>query len=111
MATSGQTIEILLENLVDIPTIRVRNMFGEYALYVGEKVVGLVCDDKLFIKITDASTALVRTHDLALPYPGAKDQYRIDENDWDDREYMTELLLATADSLPLPRPKKRSATK
>ena len=106
MSTSPKTIEIILEAAADIPTIRARKMFGEYALYVDEKVVGLVCDDQLFIKITDASAALVRTRDPAPPYPGAKDQYRIDANDWDDREYITGLLLATADSLPVSKPKK-----
>jgi hypothetical protein len=29
-------------------------MFGEYAVYVGPKVVALVCDNSLFLKPTDA---------------------------------------------------------
>lgn len=106
MATSTRTIEILLESLGDIPAIRTRKMFGEYAVYVDEKVVGFVCDDRLLLKITPASTSLVRTQAMGRPYPGAKDYYHIDEHDWDDREYMTELMLATADSLPAPKPKK-----
>ncbi len=28
--------------------VRVRRMFGEYALYLGDKVVGLLCDDQAF---------------------------------------------------------------
>ncbi len=108
---SSKTIEIILEAAADIPTIRTRKMFGEYALYVDEKVVGFVCDDRLLLKITDASTALVRTKATGKPYPGAKDYYHIDENDWDDREYIARLLLATADSLPVPKPKKRGAVR
>lgn len=107
MATSGQTIEYLLENLTDIPTIRTRKMFGEYAVYVDDKVVGFVCDDRLLLKITNAGKELVRTQATGKPYPGAKDYYHIDENDWDDREYMTQLIVATADSLLKPKPKKR----
>lgn len=99
-------MEILLEALGDIPTIRTRRMFGEYAVYVEDKVVAFVCDDRLLVKITPASKALVRTQAMGKPYSGAKDYYHIDENDWDDREYMCELILATADSLPASRPKK-----
>ena len=99
MATSAHTMDLLLENLESIPMIRSRKMFGEYALYVNDKVVAFVCDDRLLLKITDASTSMVRTKATGKPYPGAKDYYHIDENDWDDREYMTELITATAASL------------
>lgn len=81
-------------------------MFGEYALYCDEKVVAFVCDDRLLLRITPASTALVRSKSIGLPYPGAKDYYHIDENDWDDGSYLAELIQATADSLPAPKPKK-----
>lgn len=100
-------MDIILENLEAVPAIRTRKMFGEYALYVDEKVVAFVCDDRLLLKITPASTSLIRTKATGKPYPGAKDYYHIDENDWDDREYMTELIIETAGSLPAPKPKKR----
>lgn len=106
MATSQQTMDYLTENLAELPNIRARKMFGEYALYCDDKVVALMCDDQFFLKITDANTALVRTHATGKPYPGAKDYYLIDENDWDDREYLTELVARTADSLPAPKAKR-----
>lgn len=107
MATSEHTIEIILESLASLPDIRSRKMFGEYALYCDDKVVAFVCDDRLLLKITPVSTQLVRTQTTGKPYPGAKDYYHIDENDWDDRHYLTELIVKTADSLPTPKPKKR----
>lgn len=107
MATSQQTIDFLLENLAGIPSIRARKMFGEYGLYCDEKVVGFVCDDQLFLKITESSSAYVRSKTTGQAYPGSKPYYQIDENDWDDREYMTGLLQAIADSLPAPKPKKQ----
>ena len=106
MATNPQTIEFLLEQLASLPSVRARKMFGEYGLYCDEKVVGFVCDDQLFLKITDTSTSSVRTKTIGKPYPSAKDYYRIDENDWDDREYMSGLVVATANSLPIPKSKK-----
>jgi len=43
-------------------------------------------------------------------YPGAKEYYHIDENDWDDRGYMTQLVTLTAGSLPAPTPQKPKAS-
>ena len=33
MSTSQSTIDYLLDQLSNLPTVRVRKMFGEYALY------------------------------------------------------------------------------
>jgi DNA transformation protein len=52
MATSRSTTEFILDQLSAVPNVRVRKMFGEYALYCDEKVVALICDDQLFVKIT-----------------------------------------------------------
>ena len=59
MATSETTIGFLLDQLSNLPGVRARKMFGEYALYCGELVVALVCDDQLFVKITVPGKALV----------------------------------------------------
>ena len=50
MATSRSTTEFILDQLSAVPNVRVRKMFGEYALYCDEKVVALICDDQLFVK-------------------------------------------------------------
>ncbi len=34
-------------------------MFGEYALYCDQRVVALICDDQVFVKITDPGKAYV----------------------------------------------------
>ena len=52
MPTSQSTIDFLLDQLSGLPRVRARKMFGEYALYCQEKVVALVCDNQLFVKIT-----------------------------------------------------------
>jgi TfoX/Sxy family transcriptional regulator of competence genes len=38
-----------------------RRMFGEYALYLNTKVVGFVCDDRLYLKPTPPGRALLDT--------------------------------------------------
>lgn len=81
-----------------------RKMFGEYALYLDERVVALVCDNMLFVKPTTAGRALLDTVEEAPPYPGAKPHWRMDDV-LDDGERLGRLLVATAAALPLPRPK------
>ena len=106
MATDQQTVDFLSEQVASAGDVRSRKMFGEYALYCDEKVVALICDDQLYVKITAASrTFLDETHD-APPYPGAKPYLRVPEDYWDDAPWMTRLIRETADSLPLPKPKR-----
>lgn len=87
--------------------IRTHKMFGEYALYCNEKVVALLCDEQLFIKVTPASLALLDERHLAPPYPGAKDWLKVPEDYWDDADWISDIIRQTADSLPLPKPKTR----
>lgn len=86
-----------------------RKMFGEYAIYVDDKLVALVCDDQLFVKPTPAGRALLGTPVEAPPYPGAKPSFLLEE--LDDDELLTALFRATAAALPGPRPKKAAKKK
>lgn len=88
--------------------ISCRRMFGEYAVYVEGKVVALACDDQLFLKPTAHGRSLLRTPDEQPPYPGARRYFRIGAA-IDDRELLRRLLLATAEALPQPRPKRQHA--
>ena len=107
MATSGRTIEFLLDQLGAVRGMRARKMFGEYALYCGEKVVALVCDDQLFVKITAPGKALVGTrYAEGFPYPGAKASMLVGADDLEDHERLAELIRVTAAALPAPKPKK-----
>jgi DNA transformation protein len=112
MATSQDTIDFILDQLAEVPDVRARKMFGEYALYCDKKVVGLVCDDTLFVKITDAGKAFVgERYEEGFAYPGAKASMRIDADILEDRRWIAELITITASALPLPKPKKPKAQK
>src|SRR5512133_3008396 len=111
MATRQSTIDFLIDQLSSLPSIRSRRMFGEYALYCDEKVVALVCDDQLFVKITSEGKALVgKAYQEGYAYPGAKASILIGADDLDDHERLCELIRVTADALPPARPKKPKAT-
>lgn len=107
MGTSVETMDFLLDQLYDHPGINHRKMFGEYCLYLDGKTVALICDDELFVKPTEPGAEFIGELDLAPPFPGAKDWYRITADLWEDREWLTELLELTAEALPAPKPKKK----
>lgn len=110
MATRQTTIDFLLDQLQRVPGVRTRKMFGEYALYVDDKVVALVCDDQLFVKITAAGKGLVAEHTVeAEAYPGAKPSFLVSAEDLEDDDRLCELIRVTADALPRPQPKPSSS--
>lgn len=109
MATKPSTIEFILEQLQDAGEVSARKMFGEYALYCNGRVVALVCDDTLFVKITDAGRALVGPAcPIGPAYPGARDSFIIDDDRIEEREWLSELIRTTAQQLPLPKAKKKT---
>lgn len=87
-------------------------MFGEYALYCDDKVVWLVCDDTLFIKITEAGKKFVgKQYQEGTAYPWAKPSMLIDGDLIEDREWLSELVRITAENVLPPKPKKGKTVK
>lgn len=114
MATRAETIDFLFDQLSALPNLRSRKMFGEYAVYLDDKVVAFVCDDELFVKPTDEGRAYVEEAaalDEAPAYPGSKLYLRISGDRWEDREWLSELVDLTAAALPAPKPKKPKTSK
>jgi TfoX/Sxy family transcriptional regulator of competence genes len=112
MATSKSTMDFITDQLRAVPDVSVRKMFGEYALYCGEKVVALVCDDQLFVKLTAPGKALVGSrYAEGTAYPGAKPSILVSADDLEDDERLAELIRATAAALPPPKPKKPKTPK
>ena len=80
-------------------------MFGDYGIYCGGMIFGLICDNGFYIKPTEAARPLLRAVDMRPPYDGAKPHFYIE--DVDDRDYLSALVRATCSALPEPKPKKR----
>lgn len=107
MATSRSTTDFILDQLSSVPNVRVRKMFGEYALYCDEKVVALICDDQLFVKITPAGKAVVgNRYAEGIAYPGAKPSMLVSATDLEDDERLSDLIRVTSAALAPPKRKK-----
>ena len=52
MATDKSFLEFIADQIENVGQITFKQMFGEYALYCDGKVVALVCDNQLFIKLS-----------------------------------------------------------
>ena len=111
MASSQKTIDYLTDQIHSTGVIRSKKMFGEYAIYCDEKVVALVCDDILYVKMTDVSLQFLNASHISPPYPGAKNYLKVPEEKWDETDWLTDLISHTAASLPLPKVKKRKSKK
>lgn len=105
--TKQTTIDYILDQVSSVPHVSARKMFGEYALYCNGRVVGLVCDDTLFIKITNPGKEFVgEYYKEGEAYPGAKPSMLIDGDRIEDREWLSELIRITSENVPLPKKKK-----
>lgn len=104
MASKIEFVQYAADQLRDAGVITYRKMFGEYGLYCGGKIFALVCEDQLFVKITEAGRRLAPGLKTAPPYDGAKPYFLVE--DIDDRKSLTEFVAATCAELPPPRPKK-----
>jgi TfoX/Sxy family transcriptional regulator of competence genes len=110
MASSAGTVQYVIDQSGLGSALTFRKMFGEYALYLGGKVVAFVCDDTLYLKPTDAARELLPRVNEGCPYPGAKLHFLL-ADELDDRALLQRLFTVTAAALPMPAPKpKRSAT-
>ena len=105
MASSRSTVDFIVEQAAGAGAVNARAMFGEYGLYCDGVLVALLCDDRLFLKPSDAGRADPALAEEAPPYPGAKPHFVVPADLWEDGERLAALLRATAAALPPPKPK------
>ncbi len=107
MGSTQSTVDFILEQIAEAPCVSSRKMFGEYAIYCDGKTVALICDDQLFVKPTTSGKAFIGSFEEGFPFPGAKSWLLISGDKWDDKEWLTKLVMLTAKELPLPKKKPR----
>lgn len=106
MPNDQDFIDFVVDQVQNRGEVTYRHMFGGTTLYVNGKVVGLICDNQLFVKPTEAGRAYIGAVVEAPPYEGAKNSFLIGD-EIEDAEWLAELLVITENELPPPRPKKK----
>ena len=101
MASSKEYIEFVLDQCNGLSA---RAMMGEYVLYYGGKVVGGVYDNRLLVKPTPSTEALMPNAEYQLPYEGAKEMLLVD--DIENRDFLKELFEVISKELPEPKKRK-----
>ena len=107
MASDKNFVEFVLEQIKNAGEITAKKMFGEYGIYTDEKLFGLICDNKLFIKPTNSGRAFIGNVVEASPYEGAKPSFLIEEK-IEDSEWLSELVRISVKELPEPKPKRKN---
>ena len=105
MATKQRTVDYLLEQVPGTGAVSTKPMFGEYGVYVDGKMIGLICDNQLYVKPTTSGRLHAEPVSEAPPYPGAKPHLLIEADRWDNAEWLGDLLRITAAELPIPKPR------
>lgn len=104
MASRPEFVQYVSDQLSEAGTITYRKMFGEYGMYCDGKIFALICNDQLFIKITEAGKGLAPDLEEVSPYDGSKPYFLMD--DIDNKDFLTEFVIETCRELPMPKPKK-----
>jgi Regulator of competence-specific genes len=105
MASNADFVQYVVDQCSGAGEIVAKKMFGDYGIYCEGKIFGLICDDRLYIKPTDAVRPLLQTVDMRPPYPGAKDYFYIENVD--NRDYLVQIVRETCKALPEPKVRKR----
>ena len=106
MATDESFVEFVADQISEDCAITYRKMFGEYGFHSKGKFVAVACDNKFFVKPTEAGRAYIGDPVEAPPYKGASNYFLI-EDKIEDGDWLSGLILETERALPAPKPKKK----
>jgi TfoX/Sxy family transcriptional regulator of competence genes len=106
MASDQKFVDFVVGQIIYPGDITAKKMFGEYGIYADEKMFGVICDNKLFIKPTSAGREYIGEVVEAPPYEGAKPSFLIEDR-VEDSVWLSELVRLTVKELPAPKPKKK----
>ena len=101
MASSKEFLNFIMEQLSQSEDVTYRAMMSEYIIYYRGKIAGGIFDDRFLVKPTKSALAMMPDAKTELPYDGAKEMLLVENVD--NREFLTELLEAMYDELPVPK--------
>ena len=105
MACNADFVQYIVDQCSGAGEIAVKKMMGDYCIYCNGVLFGLICDNKLYIKVTEAGEAVLDEVVLRPPYDGARDYFYVENVD--DRDYLEDIIRATLPELLSPKAKAR----
>jgi len=99
LAYDSGTGDWIAEQMAGAGAIRTRRMFGHYGIYCDDRFVGVICGDRLFLKVTAAGHGLAPDLALEPGYDGAKPGPAIPDQGVEDADRLAALVRATRDGL------------
>ena len=109
MSSKQSTVDFILDQLAGAGAVSAKKMFGEYGIYLEQRMFALVCDDILYFKPSSAAATFMPEAEMAPPYPSAKPCIVISAERLEDREWLAAFARATASLLPAPASKRKKA--
>lgn len=106
MASEQKFVDFVVEQIQKVGTISTKKMFGEYGIYADDKIFGVICENKLFVKPTEAGRNFIGDPVEMPAYEGAKPSFLIEEK-IEDKDWLSELVRVTLKELPAPKAKKK----
>lgn len=101
MASNPDFVQYIIDQCSGAGDIAVRKMMGDYCAFCNGILFGLICDNNLYVKVTEPGRAVLKEVILRPPYNGARDYFYI--SDVDDRDYLANLIKVTLPALPKPK--------
>ena len=96
-ASRKEYLEFVLDQTSLISGVSYRAMMGEYIVYLNEKVVGGIYDDRFLIKPFEAAKRLMPGAPREVPYEGAKEMLLVEQID--DRDFLKHLFDSIGEEL------------
>lgn len=108
MASSQSIVDCIVEQMSRGHDTRAKKkMFEDYGLYCNDISIGVVCDDHLFLRITNKGKALLPDAEEVPLSSGAKPHVLGAGDVLEYLDRLTDIAARTAAALP-PKPKRRS---
>ncbi|MDD3303781.1 MAG: TfoX/Sxy family protein [Clostridia bacterium] len=104
MASSLEFVQYACDQMSDAGIIDYKKMFGEYSIYCDSKIIGLICDDCLYIKPTQVGRSILKEVIEAEPYKGAKPYFLIEN--LEDKETLVKLVKKSCEVLSMQKKRK-----
>lgn len=106
MGSKQSTADFVVDQLSALGEVQAKKMFGEYGLYWQGVFFGLICDDCLYFKPTEAGREFIGSPVEGQPYPNAKPHFCVDDQ-VDNGPWLCHLTQLTVAGLaPVPKRKK-----